>query len=351
MAGSSTTIKGVTVTIGADTKEFINGLKKVDKEIRYSEREVNELKKQLAIKYDEATWEKASSMVQNDLKATEEKAAAIKKQLDEISKTQGVDSQAIQLKNSLDDLDKIKSPSFLDKVKDFASNLSTATVATVAAGKAIYDVGKKAISTGDEIQTLADKYNLSAEAIQRWNYIALQSDVSSDQLYKSMTKVRDAVGTAMLGETNSATEAIEALVGDISKVPTDTEGAFSTIIAALSNVEDKTMQAYYANEIFGEKTATDLIPLLNKGADGLNQLSAEFESVGYLSNEDVEQLSKFDNVINRITSKIENLVSKLGVALMPLLQVFADLLEDVIVPALELVMEFLQPIIDAISWI
>lgn len=357
MAGGSTTIRGVTVTIGADTKDFINGLKKIDKEVSYTSKQANELQKQLAVKYDTAKWSKANSIVQKDLQDVKSKAEAIRKEMEEISKTSGVDSdsykklaveleksetQAAKLEKQLQDLDKIKLEGAYQGVKKLSSALETAgkntrllSGAAVGAIAGVTKLAKDAVATGDEIQTLADKYNLSAEAIQRWNYIALQSDVSSDQLYKSMTKVRDAVGTALSGSTNNATKAIEALVGDVSKVPADTEGAFNTIIMALSNVKDSTMQAYYANEIFGEKVATDLIPLLKQGSDNLNGLNKEFEQVGYLSNEQVKSLSEFDNEMNNFNTRLTNAKTQLGIALLPIFERFINILENNIIPAIQ----------------
>lgn len=113
------------------------------------------------------------------------------------------------------------------------------TAVSVAAGgllAGMTKLAKDAVKTGDEIATNADKYNLSAEAIQRWNYIALQSDVPSETLYKSMVKVRDAVGTKLAGQTNNATKALESLGLSLENIGTD-EQAFTKIVDALSNVK------------------------------------------------------------------------------------------------------------------
>lgn len=350
-------IKGVSVSIGADTSDFIKALKKVDKEINYSEKQAKQLQKQLELKFDEKTFAIAQKKVRDDLTATEQKAEAIRKQLKYLEDTGGIDTEgykklqvelektttdSLKLEESLKKLDKIKFDQATKGIQKLSDGLETAAkkTALLSAGAAgaiagMTKLAKDAVKTGDEIQTTADKYNISAEAIQRWNYIAMQSDVASEQLYKGMTKVRDAIGTALAGQTNNATKAINALVGDISKLPTDTEGAFQSIIIALSQVEDSTLQAYYANEIFGERMATELIPLLKKGASGIKEFSNEFEQVGYLSNEQVKQLSQVDNELNRVSQQFQNAKTQLGIALIPVLESFARILENVIVPAIK----------------
>ena len=350
-------IKGLTVKIGADTSDFIKELKKVDKEINTTQKTANELQKGLELKFNSSRFLEAQKQVRNALKETEEKAKAIREQLKYLEETGGVDTegyqrlqtelakaetQALKLNDQLKQLDKIQLKNANKSITDLGNSIETAgkktailSAAAAGAIAGIVKLGKDAVKTGDELQTTATQYNLSAEAIQRWNYVAMQSDVSSEQLYKGITKVRDAIGTALVGQTNNATKAISELTGDISKIPTDTEGAFQTIIIELSKVEDKTLQAYYANEIFGERIATNLIPLLNQGASGLSKFNAEFEAVGYLSNEQVKNLSDFDNQLNMINQQVSNAKTELGIALLPLLKSLADILTNVIVPMIK----------------
>lgn len=354
---ASNSIKGLTVKIGADTSDFIKGLKVVDREINQTQKTANALQKGLKLDYNEKNFLQAQKQVQSALSTTEEKAKAIRQQMQALEKSGNVDTdgyrkletelaktetKASQLKQQLEDIDKIK----LENATKGAENLSkglekaaqkTAVLSAAAVGAiaGINKLAKDAVSSGDTIQTTADQYNLSAEAIQKWNYIALQSDVPADKLYKAMTKSRDAIGTALADGSSTGRAALEALVGDLNNVPTDTEGAFNTVITALAGVKDSTLQAYYANEIFGERVATELIPLLNQGADGLSELSREFEAVGYLTNEQVRSLADYDNELNKVNTRLENAKTQLGLAMIPIMERFVDLLENNVIPAIK----------------
>ena len=354
---ASNSIKGLTVKIGADTSDFIKGLKTVDREINQTQKTANALQKGLKLDYNEKNFLQAQKQVRSALSTTEEKAKAIRQQIQVLEKSGNVDTdgyrkletelaktetKASQLKQQLEDIDKIKLENATKGTENLSKGLEKASqktallsAAAVGAIAGINKLAKDAVSSGDTIQTTADQYNLSAEAIQKWNYIALQSDVPAEQLYKSMTKARDAIGTALVGGTSAAKAALESLIGDLTKVPTDTEGAFNTVINALAGVEDKTLQAYYANEIFGERISVSLIPLLNQGADGLYELEQEFEAVGYLTNEQVRALADYDNELNKVNTRLENAKTQLGLALLPILDQFVTLLEDYVIPAIK----------------
>ena len=354
---ASNSIKGLTVKIGADTSDFIKGLKAVDREINQTQKTANALQKGLKLDYNEKNFLQSQKQVQSALSTTEEKAKAIRQQMETLEKSGNIDTdgyrrletelsksetKASQLRNQLEELDKIKLENANKSVEKLSKGFEKAaqktavlSAAAVGAIAGINKLAKDAVSSGDTIQTTADQYNLSAEAIQKWNYIALQSDVPADKLYKAMTKSRDAIGTALADGSSTGRAALEALVGDLNNVPTDTEGAFNTVITALAGVKDSTLQAYYANEIFGERVATELIPLLNQGADGLSELSREFEAVGYLTNEQVRSLADYDNELNKVNTRLENAKTQLGLAMIPIMERFVDLLENNVIPAIK----------------
>lgn len=351
------TIRGFTVKIGADTSDFIKQLKKIDKDIKYSEQRARELQNQLEISYDEDKWKKANKIVQDDLKDTELKAEAIRKQMKYLEDNGGIDTESFKklqvelyktqtssqkLNEELKKLDKIKFESAFQGINKLSNGLETAAkktaVLSAAAAGAIAGIvklGSDAATTGADLQDMADRLDVTAEALQKYDYIALQSGVETEQLVKSIAKARDAVGTALAGGTNTATQALQTLFGDLSKIPSGTEEAFTAIIDKLSQVEDSTLQAYYANEIFGERLATNLIPLINNGADRLEQLGEEFESIGYLSNEQVQALADFDDELNIMKERLELAKTELGIAMLPLLEQFADIVSEVIVPAIK----------------
>lgn len=350
-------IKGLTVKIGADTTDFLRELKKVDKEINQTQKTATELEKSLQLDFNANRFTQAQKQVQKALTETNEKAKAIREQLAYLERTGGIgtegyqklqtelaksETQALKLNEQLKQIDKLKFNNATKGIKDLSDNLGnaakkTAILSATAAGAiaGIYKLGTSTAKTGAELQDYSDRLGISAEELQRWNYIAMQSGLETEQLTKSMSKARDAIGTALTGGSNTATNALQTLLGDLSKLPQDTSQGFQVIINALAGVKDSTLQAYYANEIFGEKLATNLIPLINQGAGTINKFNQEFEQIGYLSNEQVQSLADFDDQMNIVNSQLALAKNELGLALLPIVQKFTEILTDVVVPAVK----------------
>lgn len=350
-------LKSFSIKIGADTSGFNKGLKEANKAIKSTIKEGKALKESLKLEYSTQGFEATQRTYQHALDLTNQKAQALKDQLAYLEQNNGVDTDAyydlqtnlaktnIEAKNltkTLEELKNIKIETLSNQFDSVGNKISsvgkTASIFSAAAAAALagsYKLADSARKTGDEIGTLASQYDMSAVSIQKWNYIALQTDVSAERLYKGMVKVRDAVGTAIAGESNNATEAIDKLLGGIGNLSTDSEQAFKQIVEALGQVENSSLQAYYADEIFGNNIANELIPLVKQGSGVIQELSEEFETLGYLTNGQVKELSELDNRMNALTTKLTNVKTQLGMALVPIMEYLANLLETKIAPAIQ----------------
>lgn len=354
-------IKGLTVKIGADTSDYIKGLKKTDKEINKTARTARELQKGLKIEFDEKRFIQTQKQAQKALKLTEDKAEDIRKKLKELETAGRVDTEdyktlqlelaktetkAIKLEKQLEKINKIKLDKLAGGFKKVGDNLEKAGrglapfSAAAAGGLAgMVKLGKDAVKVGDDIQTMSDKFDQSTYSIQKWSYVAMQTDVDTDVLFKGANKVRAAFGKQTQGVIDYSTKALDKL-GLKMEDFAGTEEAFDATIIALANIKDNTLQAAYANDIFGVRMAADMIPLLQAGGDAVKKYTEEFEQVGYLSDENVKAMAEYDNVMNRVNKEFDLAKVKLGIALIPVLEIFVKLLEEQIVPAIEKLAEW-----------
>jgi hypothetical protein len=348
--------KSFSIKLGADTTEFIKEMQKVDKQINSTQKSAQNLEKSLELEYDSSRAVQAQKQFQKALELTEEKSKKIREQLKLLEESGRIDSedysrlqlelaksdaQAVKLKQSLEDIKNVKVEQIADKFKDVGEGIEAAgkklSVFSAAAAGAIagaVKLAKDAVETGDEIATLADKYDMSTKAIQRWQYVAMQTDVEMDTLLKSMQKAQSAFAEQAAGGTNAAVKALEAL-GLSFKDFDSGEEAFEALIARLSAVDDRTLQVAYTTDILGDRFAANLIPMLKAGKDAIMQYTAEFESVGYLSEETVNQLASLDNEVNKVTAQFELAKTELGVSMIPIYEKLVDVLQNYVIPALQ----------------
>ena len=96
-------IKSVSVKIGADTKDFIDGLKKADKANASTAKTAKEIEKGLKIDFNEKNFLQAQKQMQSALEQTRSKAEQIRDRLKELEKSGRVDTEDYR-KLELEDL-------------------------------------------------------------------------------------------------------------------------------------------------------------------------------------------------------------------------------------------------------
>lgn len=354
----SQSFKGLTITIGADTKQFNKEMKAVDRSINQTNRQVNELQKGLELEFNSQRFAEAQRLAQEAIQGTETKAQALREQLKFLDETGSdksssnyqklqtelikTENQAVLLKKRLEEINQLKLENLAKQFEAVGGGITKAgqalTPFSAAAGGVLAGlgaIGKSTIKAADDLKTFADRVNMSAEELQRWQYIAMQTDVTNADLQMGLTKTQSAFGSLAKGDINKAGQALLDLGFSAEEASKGMGANFNTLVATLASIEDPIIQAAYANELFGERMGSKLIPMLKSGGEGLAALSAEFEQFDTLTNDQIDSLSKFDNVLNKIKFSFKTIKDQIGVALLPVMQIMADFITNKIIPAVE----------------
>ena len=345
-----------TIKIGADTKTFMESMKGMNREITKTQKSANDLEKSLDFKYDETRAVQAMGQFQRAIELCDEKAEALRAQLkhmDESGKFDKSDYAKLQLELARVETQGAKAAEQLEKVKNIkieqlnekfekvgdsiekagqkVSVFSAAAAAAIAGAAAI---GKSAAATGAEIDDMTQQFDVSAETVQRWNYLALQSGVDATAFSRALIRARAAMADLSTGTANAATETLTALGISARQFGSDEE-MFDGIVKALAEVEDGTLQTAYANELFGDKIATQLLPYINAGAADLAKWNAEFEAMPSLTGEEAAELAELDDTFNRLSVTMQYATAQLGEAFAPIIERVVAFIEESVVPALE----------------
>lgn len=349
-------IRGLTVEISADASKFNKAMTAMRKDAKSSQSELNALQKSLEIEFDGAKFARAQKVAQEAIDKTAEQADALRQRLKFLEESGNADTshyrqiqselaqtelKAQQLEKQLEKLNNLKFEQLGNKVQDVGNKISSVgqaltplSVGAAATVTGLGTLGTKAVSTADDIATLATKYEMSAEALQKFNYVALQTDTSAEDLYKAFVKVRAGVADVATGATSIASTALQKLNLDFNSF-NGSEEQFYAIVDALASMEDKTQMVAIANDVFGEKLANNILPLIYAGTDAVNAYCAEYEELGALSDEQVNALAEFDNVLNKIKTQLSNVALQIGSSLLPIMQTLADFVSNNIVPKLQ----------------
>lgn len=362
------TIKGLTVAIGADTKQFNKEMRATDRSIKNTSKEVDALTESLNLEFDAGRFEEAMRLAESVIAQTEEKAKALRGQLEYLEKSGGADtesyqklqtelikteSQAVKLKNKLDEIKDLKIEKLVNQFKSVGDGITKTgqalvpfSAAAAAALASFTAIAKSTIDTGGALDDMAQQVNINAEALQKWQYVAAQSGLDNQQLQNAFIKTQTALADFATGVEGPGSKALERLGIATADAAKGMDANLENIIQQLAAIEDPINKAAIANEIFGDRLGAKLIPLLNNGGEGIAQLTAEFENFGYMSNEQVSQLASLGDVIQRITSTFGALKNEIGVALIPLMETLAGIVETKIIPAIRTLVDWFTGLSD-----
>lgn len=349
-------IRGLTVEISADASKFNKQMTAVRKESKSTQAELNALQKSLELDFDSKKFEQAQKVAQSAIDATAERAQVLRERLEYLEKTDNVDTshyrkiqaelaqaelEAQQLEKRLESIKQMKFDNVAKGVKSVGDGLSKAAstlapLSTAAAGAltGLTALGLSTASAGAEIDDLSNRFGVSAEKIQEWQYLALQTGVDVEVFNKSLIKARATLLDLATGTENNATRAMQSLGLSIDNFA-NSEEMFDGVINALAGMEDKTLQAAYANEIFGDKIANQMLPFLNAGTEELAQFKEEFASMSTLSTEQVKALAELDDTMNLLKESLKNVGLQIGSSLAPLFKQLADTLQTSLIPKLQ----------------
>lgn len=214
--------------------------------------------------------------------------------------------------------------SFLKVGKALIAAAIAAKVADIA--KKLADAAKEAASFADEVLTLSAKTNISTDALQGYMYASELVDVSVETITKSMQRNIRSMGSAADGTAQyaNAYKQLGVAVQDSNGDLRDSQEVFWELIDALGQMTNETERDEIAMTLLG-KSAQDLNPLIEAGADRMRELAAEADSVGYImSGETLSALGSLDDQLQRLDGAATAAKNALGAALAPALEYLAE---------------------------
>ena len=202
-----------------------------------------------------------------------------------------------------------------------AAAAAAAAAAIVSAGKALADFAVSGAAYADDLLTMSTVTGMSTEKLQELQYAADLVDVSVDTITGSMKKNLASMSKAQKGNeaTAAAYEKLGVAVTDANGNLRDDETVYWELINALGQVEDETQRDILAMELLG-KSASDLNPLIEAGADKMAELAEDAHKAGYvLGDETLGAFGEFDDQLRKLDKGAEAAKNAMGTILLPVL--------------------------------
>jgi hypothetical protein len=177
-----------------------------------------------------------------------------------------------------------------------------AAAAVTAAVASITKAVNSTIKLTDNIDKMSQRIGVSRQAFQEWDFILSQNGMNISQLQTGIKTLSSAAEEASRGVvTYSRTfKTLGVSVVDSNGSLKDQETLLFDTIYALAEVENTTQRTALATDLLG-RSATDLAPLLNSGADSIEELRDMAHDLGLvLSDETVDAGVKLTDTIDQM---------------------------------------------------
>lgn len=230
----------------------------------------------------------------------------------------------VQGKDKLDAVD-TKVDSILDKIQKMGRAVAAA-FAFREIGSAISDT----IEMGRSLGFTADKLDVAVEDLERFRYAANMSGVETDAADMALVRFNRTLGEAKAG-SKKAVQAIAEVAGGMTETQIASMALpdlMAKVADKFAGITDKGERAQLAMRLFGRR-GVDLIPLLDKGAKGLQGFYKEFDELGGgLGQQFTQDAREAGNAMRRLSFAWDVAKAKLVTGIIPWIKELSSTLVD-----------------------
>lgn len=191
-------------------------------------------------------------------------------------------------------------------------------------------LASKTAATADQIDKMSIRTGISREQLQELKYVTGQVGVSFESIESAVARMTRSMDAAREG-SGRAGQVFEALGIQIKNTDgslRSTNDVFNETILALASMENESERNALAMEIFG-RGATELIPLFDAGADGIQELANKAHELGLvMSDEAIAANVKFADTLDSVKQATGAVFQKIGTQLLPILMTFLNWVLD-----------------------
>lgn len=219
------------------------------------------------------------------------------------------------------------------KVAAFGAALQRAAVPVgLAIGAALGGIGvaiAKSISDIDKFGESAEKLGIPVDELSRLRHAAEMSGTTFEKLSASLGTLSRNMSAVAGGATNTASRAFEAMgikVQNADKTLKSHSQVLDEVAAKFERYREGPEKAALAMAIFGSAGA-ELIPMLNRGAQGLAKVKQEADELGIvISDKTAKAASDFSDNLDRMGKIKDGIITQLTAKLLPAFQNLSSVL-------------------------
>lgn len=201
----------------------------------------------------------------------------------------------------------------------------------VAIGKMVNNYSK----AGDEVQKMAKRTGIATETLSEMRHVANLSGSSLGAFEKATRRMSKSIidGQAGMETYLRAFRRIGIEVETLKGM--SPEEQFWTISSAVADLTDETEKVATMQEIFGSRVGTELLPMLEAGAEGIADMREEAHELNLVFDQEAaDAAAAFEDSKTKIMGAIKGMANEVASVLMPELTKFLEMMVEKLKPAI-----------------
>lgn len=202
---------------------------------------------------------------------------------------------------------------------------------TAVATAALVATTRAAINHADALNEMSERTGMAVEDLSKLEYTAKLNGVAVESLAKGLTALSVSVAEAGTGAGPMADKYAKLGISvrnadGTMKTSRQILGELADAFKAMPDGVDKTNLAV---DLFGKRLGSEMIPMLNLGAEGMKKLGDEAEALGVvIGSAFAKEAADFNDNLDRMRGLAESAGKSLGSYLVPALNKFMEKVID-----------------------
>jgi len=181
------------------------------------------------------------------------------------------------------------------------------------------NLGEQVAKLGDQFSEMSARTKVSVQTLQAWAYGAETTGASLGDLEVALKTLSRTAVDAGKGSKETA-DAYARLGVNVKKADgtiATSEELFIGVAEGLSGVEDESLKTALALKVLG-KNGQMLLPMLEGGSQGLDDLMVKAKALGVVMDEDLIQMTReYDDAADENKAAIQGLKNAMGKGIIP----------------------------------
>lgn len=201
----------------------------------------------------------------------------------------------------------------------------------------------------DKLAKTARRLDFDIEALQEWSFVAEQSGLSTEGLYKNLDGLNKRMGE-LKGGTGSLKTILEKLNPTLLsqlKNAKDSAQGFDLLINAIGSETDVTKKAAIATAAFG-RSGLEMINITHNSAEAIKNMREQMRQNGVLTQEEAENAEVYNDAWNNLKKTMNGFRASVITPLLPMLTQLVDSMRNWVLENKGLVFDKIK---DGLEWI